>query len=156
MTTRNYISRHNTIVQESVHWVPWPGPSRRRGRGRATVAGRRQSTDRTPFFQVTPALRKDGYVLSGVDGTRPPTRNQPRCCSAAGRAAACEERRFGDCKDRRWTRAQVHMREHAVCAQPSRAGGGEHLPGVPPAGGGEKRTERRVSSEARMCICCAG
>ena len=41
--------------------------------GRQPVGGRQP--DRTPFFQVTPALRKNGYVLSGVDGTRPPTRN---------------------------------------------------------------------------------
>ena len=33
VTARNYISRQNTIVQESVQWVPWPGPARRRGRG---------------------------------------------------------------------------------------------------------------------------
>ena len=25
LTAQNYISRQNTIVQESVQWVPWPG-----------------------------------------------------------------------------------------------------------------------------------
>ena len=85
MTARNYFSRQNTIVQESVQWVPWPGPARKRGRGvsdggRPPVGDRFRvrQPDRTPFFRLTPAfglrsLRKNGYVLTGVDGTGPPT-----------------------------------------------------------------------------------
>ena len=38
------------------------------------------------------------FVLAGVDGTGPPTGGRPRRCTAAGRVAACEERRIGDCK----------------------------------------------------------
>ena len=90
VTARNYISRQNTIVQESVQWVPWPGPARKRGRGvsdggRPPVGDRFRvrQPDRTPFFRLTPAfglrsLRKNGYVLTGVDGTGPPTGDRPR------------------------------------------------------------------------------
>ena len=65
VTARNYISRQNTMVQESVQWVPWPGP--RPGSERRPVGGRFRQPDRTPFFRPTPAfglrsLRKYGYV----------------------------------------------------------------------------------------------
>ena len=57
VTARNYISSRNTIVQESVQWVPWPKPARRRGRrvsdgGRPPVGGRirQPDSDRTLFF----------------------------------------------------------------------------------------------------------
>ena len=78
VTARNYISRQNTIVQESVQWVPWPGPARRRGRGvsdggRPPVGGRFRQPDRTPFLRLTPAfglrsLRKNDNVLPCAEG----------------------------------------------------------------------------------------
>ena len=64
------------------------GPARRRGwgvsdDGRPPVGGRFRQQDRSPFFLLTPAfglrsLRKNGYVLTGVDGTGPPTGDRPR------------------------------------------------------------------------------
>ena len=73
---------------------PWPGPAQRRGRGVSDgggppVGGRLRQSDRTPFFRLTPAfglrsLRKNGYVLTGVDGTGPPTGDRPRRETAAG------------------------------------------------------------------------
>ena len=74
VTARNYISRQNTSVQESVQRVPWPGPARSRGRGvsdggRPPVGGRFRQPDRTPPFRLTPAfglrsLRNNGHALS--------------------------------------------------------------------------------------------
>ena len=57
--------------------------------GRPPVGGRFRQPDRTPFFRLTPAfglrsLRKNGYVLTGVDGTGPPTGDRPRRETAAG------------------------------------------------------------------------
>ena len=65
------------------------GPGRLRG-GRRPVGSRFRQPDRTPFFRLTPAfglrsLRKNAYVLSGVDGTGPPTGDRPRRSVAAGR-----------------------------------------------------------------------
>ena len=52
-----------------------PGVS---GGGRPPVEGRFRQQDRTQFFRFTPAfglrsLRKNGHVLTGVNGTGPPT-----------------------------------------------------------------------------------
>ena len=44
-----------------------------------------------------PSLRL-GAVVSGVDGTGPQTGDRPRRSTVAGRAAACRQRRIGDCK----------------------------------------------------------
>ena len=44
-------------------------------------------------------------VLSGVEGTGPPTGDRPRRSIAAGRAVACRRRRIGDCKIGGLTRA---------------------------------------------------
>ena len=51
--------------------------------GRPPVGGRFRQLDRTPFFRLTPAfglcsLRKNGYVLTGVEGNGPPTGDRPR------------------------------------------------------------------------------
>ena len=73
VTARNYISRQNTIVKESVQWALWSGPARRRGRGVSDGGPAAGSVNRTehrsdPFFRLNPAfglrsLRKNGYVL---------------------------------------------------------------------------------------------
>ena len=71
VTARNYISRKNTIVQESAQWARAGSKVRRRrvsDGGRPPVGGWFRQPDRTLFFRLTPAfglrsLRKNGYVL---------------------------------------------------------------------------------------------
>ena len=55
--------------------------------GRATAAGCRLAVNRTEhrsFASLRPSASVHGYVLTGVDGTCPPTGDRPRRQTAAG------------------------------------------------------------------------
>ena len=83
-------------------WPPWPGPWpwRERLRPAATVGGRFRQPDRKllPAHSGLHPLRKNGFVLSGDDGTGPTTGDRPRRSTPVRRATAYRERRIGDCK----------------------------------------------------------
>ena len=95
-----YISRQNTIVQEIVQWVPWPGQARRRSRGvsnggRPPVTCRFHQQDRTPFFRLTPAF---GLLHYGRTITFFPAQKEERrsfrCRSPAQPSMAGRQRPF--------------------------------------------------------------
>ena len=95
-----YFSRPNTIVQECVQWVPWPGPARRRGRavsngGRPPVGCRFHQPDRTPFFRLTPAfgLLHDGRTTTFFPAQKEERRSF-RCRSPAQPSMAGRQRPF--------------------------------------------------------------
>ena len=148
---RELFSRQNTIVQKSVQCAPGPGPAQRRGRGvsdggRPPVGGRFRHPDRSLFFRLTPAfglcsLRKNGYVLTGVDETGPPTGDRPRRWTAAGwrRAKSGESASARSALDKG---TSAHARARGSCA----AGPGEKR--CPLGGEGGKKQRGRIG--ARM------
>ena len=100
-------------------------PGNERGRSTA-VGGRFRRLDGTPFFRLTPAF-----------GLRSP--RSPRRSTAVGRAAACRERRIGDC---RIGAGRGHACKCASAWVVRTARPGRARSAVAPAGEGKKQQKR--------------